>query len=65
MHSSPPGIVLVGFFYSDEGDPLLLRSHADIGGDQRDLASVAAPLAQAALRGFPSEYGEHKVLFPR
>lgn len=44
---------------------LIWQSHANTGGYQRDLASVAVPLAQAALRGFPSEYGEHKVLFPR
>jgi hypothetical protein len=44
---------------------LVWQSHASTGGYQRDLASVAVPLAQAALRGFPSAYGEHKVLFPR
>ncbi|WP_449370186.1 DUF4136 domain-containing protein [Thiomonas sp.] len=44
---------------------LIWQSHASIGGYERGLASVAVPLAQAALRGFPSEYGEHKVLFPR
>ena len=44
---------------------LIWQSHATTGGYERGLASVALPLAQAALRGFPSEYGEHKVLFPR
>jgi hypothetical protein len=44
---------------------LIWQSHATIGGYQSSLAAVAVPLAQAALRGFPTEYGEHKVLFPR
>ena len=44
---------------------LIWQSHATTGGYERGLASVALPLAQAVLRGFPSEYGEHKVLFPR
>jgi|YelNatPaOPRAMG01_1025707.scaffolds.fasta_scaffold21247_4 hypothetical protein len=44
---------------------LVWQSHARTGGYQRDLASVAVPLAQAALRGFPAASGEHKIVFPR
>lgn len=43
---------------------LVWRSHASTGGYQSGLASVALPLAQAALRGFPSASGERKVIFP-
>lgn len=43
---------------------LVWSSHASTGGYQSDLASVAVPLAQAALRGFPSASGERKVVFP-
>ncbi len=41
---------------------LVWSSHASIGGYERGLASVAAPLAQAALQGFPHASGRHKLL---
>lgn len=43
---------------------LVWRSHASTGGYQSALAPVALPLAQAALRGFPSATGRRKVVFP-
>lgn len=44
---------------------LVWSSHAAIGGYERGLASVAAPLAQAALHGFPLESGHRKLVLPR
>ena len=60
---TPEGIAELRTFCAEHGVELVVMEAT--GGYERELASVALPLAQAALRGFPSEYGEHKVLFPR
>ena len=44
---------------------LLWQSRATTGGYQPGLEEVAQPLADAALQGFPTASGEHKVVFPQ